>query len=75
MLPKSFRAKGSDQPALVGRGVMLVGLVVLLLNFVDGLTKLARINRHVVWQIVMSLFYIAVSIRLIQLILAFRGGD
>jgi len=61
--------------SLVGRGVMLVGVVVLLLNFIDGLTKLAKVNWHVVWQIVMSLFYIAVSIRLIQLILAFRGGD
>jgi hypothetical protein len=60
---------------LVGRGVMLVGVVVLLLNFIDGLTKLAKLNWHVVWQIMMSLFYIAVSIRLIQLILAFRGGD
>jgi len=60
---------------LVGRGVMLVGIVILLLNFIDGLTKLAKLNWHVVWQIMMSLFYIAVSIRLIQLILAFRGGD
>lgn len=60
---------------LVGRGVMLVGVVVLLLNFIDGLTKLAKLNWHVAWQIMMSLFYIAVSIRLVQLILAFRGGD
>ena len=60
--------------SLVGRGVMLVGIVVLLLNFIDGLTKLAKMNWHLAWQIVMSLFYIAVSIRLIQLILAFRGG-
>ena len=54
---------------------MLVGVVVLLLNFIDGLTKLAKLNWHVAWQIMMSLFYIAVSIRLVQLILAFRGGD
>ena len=75
----------SDQPAielfgyvrhsLVGRGVMLVGVIVLALNFIDGLYKLAKVNRHLAWQIVMSLFYIAVSVRLIQLILAFRGGD
>lgn len=58
---------------LVGRGVMLVGVVILALNFIDGLTKLAKVNWHVAWQIVMSLFYIAVSVRLIQLILAFRG--
>ena len=73
----------SDQPAielfgyvrhsLVGRGVMLVGVIVLALNFIDGLYKLAKVNRHLAWQIVMSLFYIAISVRLIQLILAFRG--
>ena len=73
----------SDQPAielfgyvrhsLVGRGVMLVGVIILLLNFIDGLYKLAKVNWHVAWQIVMSVFYIALSIRLIQLILAFRG--
>jgi hypothetical protein len=60
---------------LVGRGVMLVGVIILLLNFVDGLTKLAKVNWHVAWQLLMSLCYIAVSIRLIQLILAFRGGE
>ena len=60
---------------LVGRGVMLVGVLILLLNFIDGLTKLAKVNWHVAWQILMSLCYIAVSIRLIQLILAFRGGE
>ncbi|MGQ0685034.1 hypothetical protein [Bradyrhizobium sp.] len=60
---------------LVGRGVMLVGVIILLLNFVDGLTKLAKVNWHVAWQLLMSLCYIAVSIRLVQLILAFRGGE
>jgi hypothetical protein len=75
----------SDEPAiqlfgylrhsLVGRGVMLIGVVILVLNFIDGLYKLARVNRHLAWQIVMSFFYVAVSVRLVQLILAFRGGE
>jgi hypothetical protein len=59
--------------SLVGRGVMLVGIVILVLNFIDGLYKLAKVNWHVAWQIVMSVFYIALSVRMIQLILAFRG--
>ena len=73
----------SDQPAielfgylrhsLVGRGVMLIGVIILFINFIDGLYKLAKVNWHVAWQIVMSLVYIALSVRLIQLILAFRG--
>jgi hypothetical protein len=59
--------------SLVGRGVMLIGIVILLLNFIDGLYRLAKVNWHVAWQIVMSVFYIALSVRMIQLILAFRG--
>jgi hypothetical protein len=59
--------------SLVGRGVMLIGVIILFINFIDGLYKLAKVNWHVAWQIVMSLVYIALSVRLIQLILAFRG--
>ena len=58
---------------LVGRGVELFGLILLLLNFLDGLYKLAKLDWHVAYQLVMSLCYIALSVRLIQLILAFRG--
>jgi hypothetical protein len=59
--------------SLVGRGVMLFGVILLLLNFVDGLYKLAKLNWHAAYQIAMSVLYIALSIRLTQLILAFRG--
>jgi hypothetical protein len=58
---------------LIGRGVMLFGVILLLLNFVDGLYKLARLNWHIAYQILMTIFYFALSVRLIQLILAFRG--
>ena len=58
---------------LVGRGVELFGVILLLLNFLDGLYKLARLEWHVAYQIVMTVFYVALSARLIQLILAFRG--
>jgi hypothetical protein len=60
---------------LIGRGVMLFGVILLLLNVLDGLYKLAKLNWHIAYQILMTLFYFALSVRLIQLILAFRGGD
>ena len=73
----------SDEPAivlfgylrhgLVGRGVELFGIVLLLLNFLDGFYKLAKLNWHTAYQVVMSFCYIALSVRLVQLILAFRG--
>jgi hypothetical protein len=71
----SIQLFGYLRHSLVGRGVMLIGVIILALNFIDGLYKLAKVNQHLAWQIVMSFFYIAVSVRLIQLILAFRGGD
>ena len=58
---------------LVGRGVELFGVVLLVLNFLDGLYRLAKLEWHVAYQIVMTLIYVALSVRLIQLILAFRG--
>ncbi len=58
---------------LVGRGVELFGLLLLFLNFLDGLYKLSKLDWHAAYQIVMSFCYITLSVRLIQLILAFRG--
>ena len=58
---------------LIGRGVELFGIALLILNFLDGLYKLSKLNWHTAYQIVMALCYFALSARLIQLILAFRG--
>jgi hypothetical protein len=58
---------------LIGRGVMLFGVILLVLNFLDGLYKLSKLDWHVAYQIVMTICYVALSIRLIQLIMAFRG--
>jgi type IV secretory pathway VirB2 component (pilin) len=69
----SIQLFGYLRHSLIGRGVMLVGIIILILNFIDGLYKLAKVNWHLAWQIVMSVFYIALSARMIQLILAFRG--
>ncbi|KRR25871.1 hypothetical protein CQ14_32815 [Bradyrhizobium lablabi] len=60
---------------LIGRGVMLFGVILLFLNFVDGLYKLARLNWHIAYQVLMTIIYVSLSVRLIQLILAFRGGE
>ncbi len=58
---------------LVGRGVELFGVLLLVLNFLDGFYKLSKQDWHAAYQIVMSICYFALSVRLIQLILAFRG--
>jgi hypothetical protein len=58
---------------LVGRGVELFGVILLVLNFLDGFYKLAKLDWHAAYQVVMTFCYFALSVRLIQLILAFRG--
>jgi type IV secretory pathway VirB2 component (pilin) len=73
----------SNEPAIVlfgylrhgpvGRGVQLFGIILLVLNFLDGFYKLAKLDWHAAYQIVMTLFYFVLSVRLVQLILAFRG--
>ena len=64
---------GHLRHGLVGRGVELFGVTLLVLNFLDGLYKLARLQWHAAYQIVMTFCYVALSVRLIELILAFRG--
>ena len=59
--------------SLIGSNVELFGVILLLLNFLDGLYRLAKLDWHVAYQIVMSLCYVVLSVRLVQLILAFRG--
>jgi hypothetical protein len=59
--------------SLVGRGVELFGVILLVLNFLDGLYKLAKLEWHIAYQLFMTFCYVALSVRLIQLILAFRG--
>lgn len=59
--------------SLVGRGVELFGIILLFLNFLDGFYKLTKLSWHVGYLIIMSVCYFALSVRLVQLILAFRG--
>ena len=47
----------------------------MLLNFIDGFYKLAKLNWRVVYQIVMPCCCVALSVRLIRFILAFRGDE
>ncbi|MDE5455187.1 hypothetical protein GWE18_20525 [Bradyrhizobium sp. CSA112] len=51
----------ADLAWLPAGSVMLFGVILLLLNFLDGLYKLAKLDWHI-------------PVRLVQLILAFRGG-
>lgn len=59
---------------IAGCVVTALGVVLLLLNLCDGLRRLARRRHHLVLRIATIVVYIALSVRLTQVIVHFRGG-
>ena len=61
-------------PTLAGYVVAAIGLLLLLLNFIDGLWRLARFRSHLFWQIALTLGYFVLAWRVAQLVLLFKTG-
>lgn len=61
-------------PMLAGYLVAAIGLVLLLLNFIDGLWRLARFRSHLFWQIALTFGYLVLAWRVAQLVLLFKTG-
>ena len=59
---------------LTGLGVEVIGFVLVALNFVDGLYKLTRLGSSLILRIGLVVFYVFISMRLIQLLVMLRGG-
>jgi hypothetical protein len=59
-------------PSLVGYAVAVAGVVLILLNFVDGLRKLARLRWPRMLQMALGIAYFLVSFRIVQLIIWVR---
>lgn len=57
-----------------GYGVTLLGAVLLLLNLADGLRRLARKRHSLALRAVTILAYLAISVRLTQVIVYFRSA-
>lgn len=56
-----------------GYAVALLGVVLLALNLLDGLRRLARRKHHVALRVAAILVYVALSMRLTQVIVYFRS--
>jgi hypothetical protein len=57
-----------------GYAVVLIGVVMLILNLTDGLRRLARREQSLLLRVVAAMAYIAISMRLTQVIVLFRYG-
>jgi hypothetical protein len=49
-------------------------VLLLLLNLADGLRRLARRRHHIALRVALIAAYVAVSVRIIQLMVIFRSG-
>lgn len=61
-------------PGFAGYVVSAIGISLLLLNFIDGLWRLAKLRSHLVWQIALAAAYVFLAWRLAQLVLLFKTG-
>ncbi|TQM12118.1 hypothetical protein FB548_2043 [Pseudoxanthomonas sp. 3HH-4] len=61
-------------PLVAGYLVAAVGYVLILLNCIDGLRRLSRLRWHVIPQVALSLAYLLVSIRIVELTILLRTG-
>jgi phosphoglycerol transferase MdoB-like AlkP superfamily enzyme len=55
-----------------GYGVAAVGFILAILNLLDGLYKLARMNTPILLRVVVIMFYLFFAVRVAQLIYLFR---
>jgi hypothetical protein len=59
---------------LAGYVVTALGVVLLLLNLCDGLRRLSRRRHHLALRVATIVVYVALSVRLTQVIVYFRAG-
>lgn len=59
---------------LVGWGMICLAAALMLLNICDGLKKLSKLRYHVVFQVLVCLFYIIMAERIVELVWNFRSS-
>jgi hypothetical protein len=64
--------QGVFNPLLAGYLVAAVGCALIVLNFIDGLRRLARLRWHVGLQLALGVTYLLLSLRIVHLIIYIR---
>lgn len=67
--------RGFVHPTFAGYVVATLGLILLLLNLLDGLWKLSRLKWHLLLQWTLCALYVLVAWRVAQLVLNFQVGQ
>jgi hypothetical protein len=72
--PDQVKLFGFLKPELAGYGIEALGVILVGLNFLDGIYKLTRLGSHLLLKIALAVVYLVISIRLIYFIVLLRGG-
>lgn len=58
---------------LAGWGIIAVSAVLMILNISDGVRRLGKLRYHLILQILIVLFYVVISVRVIEIVWSFRA--
>jgi hypothetical protein len=64
---------GAWNGTILGYGIAALGIVLLALNFGDGLRRLLRLRHRALFSVVMVLLYAVLSVRLAQIVFYWRS--
>jgi len=65
---------GVLNPGIAGVGVGTIGILLVVLNLIDGLYKLTRLGSPLALRIALVALYLFVSLRLIHFVVLLRAG-
>lgn len=58
---------------VAGWGIIAVSAALMILNISDGVRRLGKLRYHLVLQILIVLFYVVISVRVIEIVWSFRA--
>jgi hypothetical protein len=70
--PSAINIWGIFDIASAGYGVASLGIVLFVLNLLDGIHQLAKFRWHFMFQIALVVIYLMITIRVEQIVLNFR---
>lgn len=58
---------------LAGWGIIAVSAALMILNISDGVRRLGKLRYHLVLQILIVVFYVVISARVVEIVWSFRA--
>lgn len=72
--PRSINIRGVIDISMAGYGVACLGGLLFLFSLLDGMHQLSKFRWHFVFQILLVVIYLMITIRVEQIVLSFRAS-